>query len=309
MQWRKVGRIFDPIEHRTWVRSHAQVPTVLVLSDRVRIFYADRTEANKSFMTWIDVDRVDPLRVVGARESSIMDFGVQGMFDDEGMMPGDTIRNADGSLWMYYTGWNQGVTIPYRNSIGLAVSLDDGNTFQRMFTGPVLDRIAREPLMAVTPFVLREDNLIRMWYVSGTQWVAIEGKLEPVYVIRYAESVDGISWERPGGIVVEQKHELEAHAHPSVLKIGDTYHMWFCYRDSRDYRDGSGAYRIGYAFSMDGYAWHRDDSACGLDVSPAGWDSSMTCYPYVTNFDGTTYMFYNGNSFGRTGIGYAVLER
>lgn len=237
-----------------------------------------------------------------------MNLGIRGMFDDEGMMPGDTVRNGN-ALWMYYTGWNQGVTVPYRNSIGLAVSDDDGKTFRRMFTGPVLDRIPREPLMAVTPFIIREGDLWRMWYVSGTQWVEVGEKLEPVYAIRYADSRDGIRWERPGGICVEQRHEREAHAHPTVLKLEDGYHMWFSYRDSEDYRDGAGAYRIGYAHSLDGIAWTRDDDQAGIAPSDQGWDSTMMCYPYVIEVDGKVYMFYNGNSFGKTGIGYAVLER
>jgi hypothetical protein len=34
----------------------------------------------------------------------------------------------------------------------------------------------------------------------------------------------------------------------------------------------------------------------------------MTCYPFVTAFDDRVHLFYNGNGFGRSGIGYAQLE-
>jgi hypothetical protein len=34
----------------------------------------------------------------------------------------------------------------------------------------------------------------------------------------------------------------------------------------------------------------------------------MQCYPYVIEINGSFYMFYNGNSFGQSGIGLAVLE-
>jgi hypothetical protein len=34
----------------------------------------------------------------------------------------------------------------------------------------------------------------------------------------------------------------------------------------------------------------------------------MICYPCVVEVDGRTLMFYNGNGFGQTGFGYAVLE-
>lgn len=307
MRWKKLGRIFDPQEHRPWAGSHAQVPTVRVLDDRLRIFYADRTPNNKSFATWIDVDRADPARMLGARRGSVMEYGSAGAFDDEGIMPGDTVER-DGGLWMYYTGWNQGVTVPYRNSIGLAVSDDGGSSFRRMFDGPIVDRNAREPLMAVTPILLHDEGCWKMWYVSGTRWVPIGEKLEPVYVIKYAESDDGIEWRRSGATCVPQRHDLEAHAHPSVIRDAQGYHMWFCYRDSTEFRDGAGAYRIGYAFSRDGLQWDRRDDEGGLGASDSGWDSTMTCYPYVVRYDGATHMFYNGNGFGRSGIGHAVLE-
>jgi hypothetical protein len=305
-RWRKIGRIFNPAA-RGRAGSYAQVPTATVLEDRVRIFYADRTATGKSFIAWIDVSRRNPMELLDASRQPAMPFGERGMFDDEGMMPGDTVRNG-GRLWLYYTGWNQGVTVPYRNSIGLAASDDDGITFTRMFRGPVLDRTAEEPLMAVTPFILRENKEYRMWYVSGTQWADVDGKLEPVYVIRHASSTDGLSWQRSGAICVPQRHELEAHAHPTVIRTDDVYRMWFCYRDSKDFRDGAGSYRIGYAESDDGVSWVRKDERSGIDLSADGWDSTMLCYPYVTEFGGATHMFYNGNSFGRSGIGYAILE-
>jgi hypothetical protein len=147
-----------------------------------------------------------------------------------------------------------------------------------------------------------------MWYISGVRWVDIEGRYEPVYVIKYATSHDGIAWHRPNHQCIVQSHELEAFSHPSVIKKGDRYLMWYCFRHSRDYRDGAGSYRIGHAESYDGLEWKRMDKIDGLDVSPNGWDSTMTCYPFVVTIDGQIVMFYNGNGFGQTGFGYAILE-
>ena len=35
---------------------------------------------------------------------------------------------------MYYIGWNIGKTVPFRNSIGLMFSDDEGETFEKNFT-------------------------------------------------------------------------------------------------------------------------------------------------------------------------------
>ena len=305
-----MGRIFDPAEH-AWAGSHAQVPTALVMSETVRVFYADRYADGRSYTTFLDLDRADLSKVVYFHKEPILGFGAPGAFDDDGAMPSFPVRRPDGSIWLYYSGWNRGVTVPYRNSVGVAVS-EDGATWRRLYEGPVLERCPAEPYIAVTPSILVEDApdgpLWRMWYISGVRWVDVAGKFEPVYVIKYCHSRDGIAWERPNHLCIPPSHDREAFSHPTVIRDGDLYRMWYCFRHSEDYRDGAGAYRIGYAESDDGLDWRRMDDALGLAHGCAPWASTMTCYPFVTRIDGRTVMFFNGNGFGRTGFGWAVLE-
>jgi hypothetical protein len=306
MRWLRQGQIFDPRQHKGWAGTHAQVPTPLVYADRIRILYADRDANNQSFITYLDVDRTNLKKVIYHHKVPILARGSLGAFDDDGMMPGVALRH-EGRVYLYYNGWNRGVTVPYRNSVGIAVSEDDGTTFHRLYDGAVLDRNAREPHMAVTPTILKEGPLWRMWYISGLRWADIDGRLEPIYVVKYASSQDGITWERPNLLCIEQAHELEAFSHPTVIKRGGRYLMWYSFRHSRDYRDGSGSYRIGFAESTDGIRWNRMDDQCGLDVAREGWDSTMTCYPSVFELDGRIVMIYNGNGFGQGGFGYAIL--
>jgi hypothetical protein len=222
-------------------------------------------------------------------------------------MPSYVVKN-DQRLLLYYSGWNQRVNVPYHNAMGLAASFDEGLTFNRVYDGPVMDRIATEPYLAVTPSILKEEKGWKMWYVSGIGWELIEKKYEPIYVIKYAYSHDGLVWERKNITCIEQQHQHEAFSHPNVLKIDNIYHMWYCYRNSYDYRDGKGSYRLGYAQSTDGIAWQRRDSELNMHPSDEGWDSTMMCYPYVIKDNDKLIMFYNGNGFGKSGFGYAILE-
>jgi hypothetical protein len=94
-----------------------------------------------------------------------------------------------------------------------------------------------------------------------------------------------------------------------VIKENGKYRMWYCYRGSVDYRsDRENSYRIGYAESPDGINWERKDAEVGIDRSDEGWDAIMMEYPYVYEHRGRKYMLYNGDGFGETGFGYAVLE-
>lgn len=280
-----------------------QVPTPYVMKDSIRLYYAGRSNG-KSFPAYMDIDR-KTFKPIKVHEEPIMKLGKPGMFDADGIMPSCVIERGD-ELWLYYIGWNElKNTARYQNEIGIAVSKDGGETFERMFDGPIMGRSLTEPGLAVMPFVMYK-NFYRMWYQSGAGWNLVDGKYEPTYVIKYAESTDGIKWERRSIQCVESNNDMEAFSRPSVILTGNTWHIWYCYRDSHDYRDGVGAYRIGYGQSGDSDTFRRCDSLIGIELGVNGeWDAKQLCYPYVLQLDGRLLMFYNGNGFGQTGIGVA----
>jgi len=254
----------------------------------------------------LETDPRAPEKVSRVAEQPLLDLGRLGTFDDSGVMPCSVVTDG-ASKYLYYTGWNRGVSVPYRNAIGVAVSTDGGSTFERVHEGAVVDRSAEEPFFTATPFVLRESAGWRMWYASSTGWVVVDDRPEPVYVIKYAESDDGIVWRRDNVTCIHPKHPEEANARPWVIAGAGGYRMWFCYRRSRGYRDDLHAsYRIGYAESTDGITWDRKDDEAGIDVSATGWDSRMLAYPSLYEHAGTMHMLYNGNGFGESGIGHAV---
>jgi predicted GH43/DUF377 family glycosyl hydrolase len=74
------------------------------------------------------------------------------------------------------------------------------------------------------------------------------------------------------------------------------------------YRSKDFSYRIGYASSDDLLHWKRDDTKAGITISEEGWDSEMISYAHVFEFNNNMYMIYQGNGFGRYGIGLAILE-
>lgn len=310
MNWAKRGLIFKPDHNYDWMVSHAQVPLVDKVDDEIlRIYFGTRDKLNRTVTTYIEVQANDPQNVLYVHDKPVLGLGELGCFDDSGAMP-SWIVNDGPVKYLYYTGWNTGLTVPYRNSIGLAVSNDGGRTFSRMFDGPILERTHHEPHFCAVPCVIVENEKWRTWYLSGVGWVMHHGKPEPRYHIKYAESADGINWERQGVVAIDFESADEAGiVRPSVMKTNGLYQMWYSYRGLDDYRTSKEqSYRIGYAESEDGIRWTRKDKLAGLDVSETGWDSEMLAYPYVYEHQGRKYMVYNGNGFGRSGFGYAVLD-
>lgn len=142
-----------------------------------------------------------------------------------------------------------------------------------------------------------------MWYGSTATWDAGNGEM--LHVINYATSNDGHSWHREGLAVPYELSKAQAFSRPTVLPNDHgIYEMWF------SYRSGSGAkYRIGHAVSREGRNWSLSLEDTGIDVAAEGWDSEMIEYPFVFDHAGQRYMLYNGNAYGKTGFGLAVLEQ
>ncbi len=311
MKWIKKGLIYVPTTSLNWnLKGYASVPTVYKVSEDVlRIYYTARDAENRTNISYIEVDADEPTKVLYVHKKSVLTFGKIGMFDDCGAMVSHVI-DVDSEVWMYYIGWNVRNTIAYHNSIGLAISKDGGVTFEKFSEGPLFDRTYKEPYFNAAPFVLREKGIWKMWYLSNTKWVEYNGKSEPFYHIKYAESENGIDWKREGKVAIDYKDENECGiVRACVLKDDKTYKMWYAHRNLKNYRTNkNSSYRIGYAESNNGINWTRKDNEVGIDVSKSGWDSEMIEYPFVYDHKAKRYMIYNGNTFGKTGFGYAVLE-
>ncbi len=312
--WTKLGRIYDPADHvRSWSKTHACVPTSLPLpgGERVRLYFSPRNERGQSELTYLEVDANDPTQVLYVHDAPIMDLGELGTFDDGGIMPCSALW-VDDEVWLYYVGWNPSASVPYRNAVGLAISRDGGTSFEKPFPGAVVDRSREEPFFTASPYVMREGpGNWHMWYASGVGFVTDGASgVDPLYLIHYGHSENGVDWERPGRIAIEPHHAREANARATAIRDSDgLYKMWFCYRGSEDFRDGADAYQIGYAESEDAVHWRRDDERAGIHFSESGWDSTMQTYPNVCELPAGRFLFYNGNGFGATGIGVARWDK
>jgi hypothetical protein len=304
--WSKKGVILNIDNYNDWMISHACVPTALKINETtIRIYYAPRNKEGKSIPTYFDVDALNPAIVKYIHNKPILELGELGTFDDDGIMPCSAVRITESQIYLYYVGWNPSVSVPYRNSIGLAISNDNGATFKRAFQGAIVERNKHEPFFTASPFVLKEDDSWHLWYASSTGFVKVNDKPEPLYEIKYAHSTNGIDWVRPNITCIPPSEKFQCTARPSVIKENGIYKMWFTFRGSFDYRDGNDSYRIGYAESHDGITWERDDEKSGINISESGWDSKMQTYPSVIKIENKKWLFYNGNGFGKTGIGLA----
>ena len=308
VKWEKKGLIYRPSGNGT-LKTHATRPIPVLLSNStLRLFYSSRDDDDRMLPAYIDVDPRNPLRVISAEEKPLIDIGIPGTFDDSGVTVTSALEYG-GQLFFYYSGWKRRRVTSFDLSIGVLKWDEDGHRLRRLYEGPLVGQDRWHPFLAAAPFVVRDRDLFKMWYCSGTGWKFPAGRPEPKYTIFYAESSDGIDWKPREGAVIPYAYDDEVVSAPWVVKTKDGYSMWYSTRGLESKVEKN--YSIGYAESKDGLVWQRLDEFAGIRTSPVihDWDSEMVCYPAIWNFDGKTYMFYSGNDVGRGGVGYAIADR
>lgn len=300
MTWEKLGVIFNTDGRQGWMQSHPYLPTAIQIDQStIRVFLAFRDEENVGRLGFVDVAAADPRRVIRVSERPALDIGVPGAFDDNGVSPLSVVR--DGSrLRMYYAGWQLTPRARYLLLTGLAFSDDNGETFTRHQLTPVLERSSEELLVRSGAAIIKDGNIWKAWYAAGSSIIAADSKLVPTYYVAYAESTDGIVWPKHGNpVIIPQDSDEYGFGRPHVEKARSEYRMWYSIRTH------SKIYRIGFATSPDGIQWTRRDDKVGIDVSPSGWDSEMIGFASIVENEHGRFMFYNGNDYGKTGVGAA----
>jgi hypothetical protein len=303
-QWKKLGRLYCPSEtgRHPKLLSHAANPLpVLMNGDIYRIFYSGRDAGNRSSVGAVDIDIVKR-KVIQEHIQPFFEHGSDTSFFSDGVSIGNCYE-VDGKRYMLFMGWQSPKDGHWRGDIGRLVVKPD-LTLELGSEAPFLTSDDTDPISLSYPWVCKQESGgFSMWYGSTTTWDAGNGEM--LHVINSAVSVDGHQWVRDGLAIPYEIGTAQAFSRPTV--IGDKkngYDMWF------SYRSGTGEkYRIGHAVYKDDQGWILDLNTGGLDVTPEGWDSEMVEYPFVFDHQGQHYMLYNGNGYGKSGFGLAVMEK
>lgn len=301
MKWKKLGRIIVP-DPQIWWMSHCAGPTFVEAGDegRIRIYMSGRSADNMSRIGVVEVSSRDMTTVLGTSAEPVLDVGETGCFDERGVAYPWIVRHG-GRRMLYYVGWVVGGEGGFINAVGAATWDPDLRCFRRMSRAPVCERTDAEPIGMGSVCVLPGPDEWRMWYTSFDRWAPTTAGYRHYYCIKYGQSSDGNTWKRTGVRCIDYGDSCEyAIGKPCVVKEQNGYRMWYSYRGD--------AYRIGFAESDDGVHWERKDCMVGIGPSDKGWDSASVEYAHVFRVGESVFMTYNGNGFGRTGVGMAVLE-
>lgn len=301
-KWQKLGALYCPSSdgRHPKLLSHAANPLPVCLQgDVYRVFFSGRDADNRSSVGAVDIDIVRR-KVVCEHQQPFFQHGSERSFYADGVSIGNCY-SANGMQYMLFMGWQNSGVGHWRGDIGRLI-VEPDLTLKLDADLPFMGSSVVDPISLSYPWVLENpDGGYQMWYGSTATWDTGNGEM--LHVINYATSRDAYSWNREGLAVPYELGKAQAFSRPTVAHNGyGGFEMWF------SYRSGSGEkYRIGHAVSSDGRNWTLSLETAGIDVSADGWDSEMIEYPFVLDHNGQRYMLYNGNGYGKTGFGLAVL--
>ena len=302
LNWRKLGLVYSLPKgglHEN-MRTHTANPLPVHLEGNLyRIFFNARDSRNRSSVGAVDFDLINR-KVVCEHKTPFFNAGPKGSFYEDGLSIGCCYEAGNGQRLIPFMGWRNPTDRHWYGEVGCLI-LNDNATLSLESEMPLLALDDEDPVSISYPWVIqRFSGAYRMYYGSTVTWDAGNGEM--LHTIKSASSSDGLTWRKEGLAVPYEVGVAQAFSRPTVLEIASgRLLMWY------SCRSGTGeAYRIGCAESADGETWKRVSS--GIDVSAEGWDSEMVEYPCVFRHEEKYYLLYNGNGYGKTGIGLAVLE-
>ena len=304
--WINYGLVFQPNSNLSWMQSHAQLPTILRLNDKlVRIYFAGRNKEQKSHIGFFDFD-LQTKKTINYSMNPVLLPEKIGFFDSDGVYPSSVVEIND-KIYLYYIGWIKGAIPPlFYAGIGLAISQDGGNTFKKYSKAPILSRGIHDPCFVTAPNVFCEGSKFKMIYTSGIKWEFDKNrKLTSFYDLKESYSNDGINWNREGLVVVGLKDKERNISRSNLISFKNgTQLLLYGVSSSKS------PYQIKYSIKDTNGKWVRSSNVIPrIILGMNDFDSNTMSYPSSLWYENKIYMFYNGNNFGKDGVGLRVLEK
>jgi predicted GH43/DUF377 family glycosyl hydrolase len=291
------GHIFNPCGRLNWAVSHALQPTPILTNEGIKVSCGFRDEQGVSRVGYVLLDSNNPKNILRLSTEPVFNIGQPGYFDDNGVVP-CFIHREGLRLYMYYAGYQLVNKVKFLVFGGLAVSDDDGESFQRVSNVPFTDRTDNEPFFKVIHSLINVNNEYIFYYGGGDSFVHLNNKVYPKYNIRFFKSKSYEKSDRNGFLAIDFKNDNEYRvARPFVYKSDGIYCMLYYIAEM------DGSFYIAQSLSKDGTNWVPDEKFT-INGGRENWDSQMMAYPSFVEVGDSQYIFYNGNDYGRDGFGF-----
>ena len=298
--------IINPSKDIWWISMSVGPSFVRQLNkNKIEVFLTGRDKYGISRIgrSILEIHNETSLRLLEIEENPILDIGPPGCFDENGVSYPWIVIHKD-IEYLYYVGWVKGGRNRFQNFLGLATKSFEEKIFKRKYNVPILDRTQKEPYGTGSCCVINYKKKWLMLYTSFLPWAGkskasyIHPNIQPSYDIKLATSKDLINWERSYKNILDFKSGEFIHGKPVLYENSkDMFELYFSARGE--------AYRIAYASGSNINNMIRGEN---LKFNSKEWISETQEYAFPIKINGHKFLFFNGNGYGKTGLGYSILK-
>jgi hypothetical protein len=294
------GLLIDPekLFYRNQKLHYASNPAAISINDsQLRIFFNSRDFQNRSAIYSIDFfhEELEP-DYESVRIQHL--HGPKDSYFSHGLSIGQ-IFSLDTKKCLSVMGWKNYVDKHWEGRIGY-IPIDVEGNLTQLALKPWMDLDKEDPISLSYPAVYEDAHARMIWYGSTLSWDAGNGEM--LHVLKEARlSLDGQIIKGD----IKLPHVLgsaQAFSRPAIVQTGE--HFLLAY----SYRGNTTKYRIGFTLLDDLNSASHLGGIPPFLTSEDGWDSEMVEYPSFFFFREQLFMLYNGNSFGRSGIGIVKIQ-
>ena len=220
--------------------------------------------------------------------------GVKGAFDSDGVSGSDVEVNTDGSISLYYFGWQRLEDSSWLNGIGVA-SGPIGDELERVSNGPILSRDIQDPFSVAYPFLSRTSDS-ELLYSTYVEYADPRITQSFKYVVKKS-SMSSATWrlEDRSQIALEEILGASAYSRPTIFRHENREVLLCSVRGLK--------YEI-RGWVMGDIGWERRGCYDGHPLrGPSSCES--TCYQFPFFQDEDCFLLYNGDNYGLSGFGLA----
>ena len=276
--------------------SHVSNPIVLDINVHIwRVFVSVRNEFNQSSVVYFDIAKATYKKISKARVLINIENYANTFFAD-GIGLGDYFC-VNNKTTFGFMAWKQHKTKHWTGEIG---TFNLNNQLDKIVAVNALPqlKIGVDANISLSyPGYLYENGLLHIWYGSTLTWDA--GNSDMHHVIKHLTIDSQGHRTYHGQCIPSSLTGFQAFSRPIVRPFGNRYVMVLSSRKAKL------NYTIKFFQSNDLANWQCVESQ--IEPRQAEQDDEMICYPYLMTEGGNFYLWYNGNSYGKTGLGVAKL--
>jgi hypothetical protein len=269
-------------------------PVVVSIDTHIcRLFFNSRDKNNRSEVYSVDFDVRNFSLIKGSFKMQLAVSEATPDYCRDGISLGSYF-NIDSKSFIGFMGWKVPKDLHWVGEVGL-LEIDKKWNVSGISKSPWIPVSDSDPISLSYPAVSHVLGESFVWYGTTKSWDFGNGEM--LHIIEKSLIQSDGSTSKTGDKIEFEIGSAQAFSRPTYINFKGRNLIGYSVRGNRD------KYRIGIREVIESGCSSKFGRVEYFTSGIEDWENQMVEYPYFFKHEDSLYMFYNGNSFGKTGVG------